>query len=419
MSYDIENRLSGTKTNLITQEFFNNSAHFPIVNIFLEMLLYTPLVYFQSAGFSLIIISSVLQAYWLGNWQYKKQPRPLLGNLIGVFCYTVGEIILDVFFFNESLEQALSFFEKPHHLAYWGFSIMIGIVQQLRLSYPKLIVLESMVRISILGVMYWIFEQLSSPTGLHCHTSNPTGFFISDDSHVFLMLSIFFLGIVFGFAHLNAQTSLKILQKTSRQLQCYSEWLLGRHLLNAAMKNPESLSLNRRERTVIFVDIRGFTQWSELQNPETVVAMLNQYFEIGEKSWLSHTEFNAHLIKTKYTGDEIMFVMDDANSAIQLAQVLSKQLNTFLKNFDLGTGIGIHSGFLVEGLLGSHEVKAYDVIGDTVNTTKRICDSATKGEILLSETIWLKYSESYICKQQQQVKVKGKREPLTLFSIVY
>ncbi len=411
MSYSIESRLSGTKKSQIIQEFFNNSAHFPIVNIFLEMLLKGTSVYFLSVGFLLMLMSALLQAYWLGRWQYEKNPHPLFGNLIGVICYTIGEIALHILFLNESFSQALGFFEKPHHLAYWMFSILIGVLQYFRSYHPNLIVLESIVRISILGVMYWIFEHLF-------YHYDYNHFFINE-SHIFLSLSILFLGIVFGFAHLNAQTYLNILQETSRQLQCYSEWLLGRHLLDAAMKNPESLSLNRRERTVIFVDIRGFTQWSELQNPETVVAMLNQYFSIGEKSWLSHPKFNAHLIKAKYTGDEIMLVMDDVQMAVKLAQLLSKELSVFLKEFDLGTGIGIHSGFLVEGLLGSHQIKAYDVIGDTVNTAKRICDSATKGEILLSEAIWLKYSESYICKQQQQVKVKGKREPLILFSIAY
>lgn len=413
----IENRLSGTKRNQIIQEFFNNSSHFPIVNIFLEMLLKGTSVYFLSAGFVLMLISALLQAYWLGRWQYEKNPQPFIGNLIGVSCYTIGEIALHILFLNESFPQALSFFEKPHHLAYWVFSLLIGMLQYFRLYYPKLIVLESMIRISILGVMYWIFEQLLPIAGYHCHFE-PANFF-ADKSHIFLTLSIFFLGIVFGFAHLNAQNYLKILQDTSRQLQCYSEWLLGRHLLDAAIKNPESLSLNRRERTVIFVDIRGFTQWSELQNPETVVAMLNQYFEIGESCWLLNPEFNQHLIKTKYTGDEIMLVMSDAKNAIQLAQLLSKKLNAFLKDFSLGTGIGIHCGFLVEGLLGSQKVKAYDVIGDTVNTAKRICDHAISGEILVSENLWLKHSTNHVCTQQQQVKVKGKREPLTLFSIAY
>jgi len=409
MPYSIENRLSGTKQSQIIHELFNNTAHFPIVNIFLEMLLYTPLVYFQSAGFLLIVMSSLLQAYWLGRWQYEKQPRPLLGNLIGVFCYTLGEISVDVLFFDDTLVQALDFFEKPNHLAYWLFSILMGILQQLRLHYPKLIVIESIVRTSILGVMYWIFENLLS--------NYDTMYFFINESHIFLNLSILFLGVVFGLAHLNTQTYLKILQETSRQLQCYSEWLLGQHLLDKAMKNPELLSLNRQERTIIFVDIRGFTQWSETQNPETVVAMLNQYFAIGESCWSTNPQFNEHLIKTKYTGDEIMLVMDNVEVSIKLAQLLSKELNSFLETFSLGTGIGIHWGFLVEGLLGSHQVKAYDVIGDTVNTAKRICDVAMRGEILLSESVWTKNTKTLNLKEQRQVYVKGKRESLTLFSI--
>lgn len=407
----IESRLSGTQKSQILQEFFNNSSHFPIVNIFLEMIIKGTSIYFQSMGFLLMFSSSLFQAYWLGRWQFEKHPHPFLGNLIGVSCYTIGEIILDILVFNQSFSQALSFFQKPHHLAYWIFSIFIGSLQHFRVQFPKLIILESMLRISMLGVMYLILEHL-----LYHYDYN--NFFINK-SHVFLMLSILFLGIVFGAANLNAQNYLKILQDTSRQLQCYSEWLLGRHLLNEALQNPDSLSLNRRERTIIFVDIRGFTHWSELQSPEIVVAMLNKYFEIGESCWLLNHEFNQHLIKTKYTGDEIMLVMDDASIAIQLAQHLAKELNQYLKAFNLGTGIGVHQGFLVEGLLGSQKVKAYDVIGDTVNTAKRICDQATSGELLISETLWLKCSTQYHCEQQLQAKVKGKRETLNLFKISY
>lgn len=117
------------------------------------------------------------------------------------------------------------------------------------------------------------------------------------------------------------------------------------------------------------MDIRGFTRWAESKTPEQVITMLNAYFETAEEVWKK-----SDVIKVKHTGDEIMAIFPTAWRATPVALALREKIDGLLSRYGLAAGIGVHQGELVEGLIGSKDVKAYDVIGDTVNTGKRISD---------------------------------------------
>ncbi len=400
MTIDIDKCLHGTRNNKIIQEFFTNTAYFPIANILLELLIRGPQDYLYEPSLYVLLSATMIQAYFLGSWQFAGNPKPLIGNLIVPTLYTTIEM----------LSGELDFFHSLYHIAFWGFALTIGIIQQLRLHTPthlanNLIILENIIRTNILLVMYWIYEILTETS-----YSLATTFFIQD-GHLFLALTINFMGVMTGIAHRNAEIFLQLLKQTSQQLRRYSEWLLGKNILAMAVADPSSLSLNRRERTVLFMDIRGFTQWSESQSPEKVVAMINGYCEIAERCW-EHSD----AIKVKLTGDEIMIVFQTVKSAvptaIQLKQIISQQLN----QYGLGIGIGIHTGLLVEGLLGSNKMKTYDIIGDTVNTAKRICDIATRDEVLISETVYQALHPA--THQERRIKVKGKAEPIRVFALI-
>ncbi len=397
---NINNRLHGTLYSRISQEFFTNTAHFPMANLLLEVLLGEEELWLDLFA---LLLSSLIQAYYLGTCQYYHCPRPLLGNLIAPAFYMLLEINI----------HGYASLNHLNHIAYWIFAILIGTLQELRLhthfrfsSY--LIILENIIRTNILLVTYWIFEA----------TENPRYFsiaeFLKDDAHVFLMLIVNFTGIMIGVAYYNAESFLYLLRQTTQQLQCYSEWFLGKNLLAQAVADPSTLTLNRRERAVLFMDIRGFTRWSESQSPETVVSMLNRYCETAEQNW----QPSDGVIKVKLTGDEIMIVFQNPHSAVTVASKLRQQIAQLLADYDLGVGIGIHWGPLVEGLVGSHKVKAYDIVGDTANTAKRICDVATRGEVLVSNSVYEAVQPAV--GSPRHLKVKGKTEailvyPLSLF----
>jgi class 3 adenylate cyclase len=387
------------RIQIILYEFFTNTAHFPIASILLEYLSSGNVILTEVSFYSLFL-ACLIQAYFLGNWKYQGHPHPFLGNLIAPMIYTVVEV---------SEAGSLAFFTVPHHIAYWGFALGIGILQYFKLHAKStslvLSILENAVRINILLVMYWIFE-ISYDDKLLTWTQ-----FLSDAAHIFLILTINFIGLLIGIANYQSETYLALLQSTSNQLRLYSEWALGKRVLQQAMDDVSSLALNRQERIILFMDIRGFTQWSETQPPEKVVNMLNEYYETSEQCWA-----DCDIIKVKFTADEIMIIFPKTPESIQTAFQLQQQAHTLLSQYGLSAGIGIHGGLLVEGLVGGNTIKMFDVIGDTVNTAKRLCDNAMGQSILVSEYICSLFPELDV-SNQQQIKVKGKVDYLNVYYV--
>ncbi len=333
---DLEARLKGTRWEHVTLEFFTNSAHFPIANLFLELLKEGPDIFLKPDVYT-IVLAALVQAVYLGTREYEGRPRPFIGNLIGPLIYTVIEISL----------EGWAFFTTGNHLAYLSFGLVIGLLQEARFRTrgwvsSTILVGENIVRANILVVMYWIIEATDNPK-----YATLSGF-LSDGSHIFIILAMAFLGSMLGLANVHAQAYLSILRETAQQLKRYSEWFLGKDILHSAVSDPSALSIQRRERTVLFMDIRGFTGWSETQRPEEVVDMLNGFFERSENIW---ERFNA--IKTKFTGDEIMLVFAAERDAALAGLGLIRENAPHLRKFGLAAGIGIHTGVLVEGLIGS------------------------------------------------------------------
>lgn len=202
------------------------------------------------------------------------------------------------------------------------------------------------------------------------------------------------------------------LRQVSARLHTYSEWLLGRELLRKLLADPNSLGLIRRQRTVLFIDLRGFTRWSENHTPEEVADMLNRYYQEIAKVM---NAYNA--IKFKFAADEAMAVFAQPFEAIAAARELAIGVDKLLHEHEIGAGIGLHTGQLVEGLLGSLEVRFYDVIGDTVNTAKRIESAAGRCEVLISESTRTASGYSAQFGEPRQIMVKGKEEPLTVYPL--
>ena len=198
-------------------------------------------------------------------------------------------------------------------------------------------------------------------------------------------------------------------KRLTDQLRKYTEWLFGKTLFRQAVAAPGSLHLSRQERTILFADIRGFTHWSECHPPEEAVTMLNRYFEASERIWK-----NSSVIKTEYTGDEIMGVFPAARDAVLIAQALRLEIGRLLGELGLGIGVGLHTGLVIEGLLGGADVKAYRFVGDTVNTARRICTEAQPGQVLLSEFTFVQVASAVVTGPVFELSAKGKAEPVKI-----
>ncbi len=177
------------------------------------------------------------------------------------------------------------------------------------------------------------------------------------------------------------------------------------------------------EVTMLVADIRGFTAMSEKQEPETIVAMLNEYFEIMVDILFKHGG-----TLDKFVGDEIIGLFgapielkDAPYKAVLCALEMQKALREF--NVSRGqdpirVGIGMNTGMVVTGLIGSSKALQYTAIGDAMNTAARLQSIAKAGEIILSEQTMRAIADRIEAISLPPVEVKGKREKMRVFNVV-
>ncbi|MEW6663589.1 MAG: adenylate/guanylate cyclase domain-containing protein [Thermodesulfobacteriota bacterium] len=148
--------------------------------------------------------------------------------------------------------------------------------------------------------------------------------------------------------------------------------------------------------TILFSDVRGFTAFSAVQRPDDIVQLLNDMFN----------EFNKILVKynatiDKYVGDAILAVFgspepdeEQWEHAVRAGLEMQQVMPALARRWQdrglpaLQIGIGIHTGEVVHGFVGSAERLEYTVIGDAVNRASRFCDAAAAGEILISREVY-------------------------------
>ncbi len=189
-----------------------------------------------------------------------------------------------------------------------------------------------------------------------------------------------------------------------------------------------SLEGEMKRVTLLFSDLRDFTGLVEKNHPRQVVQIINQYLTEMTRVVKSH---NGLILQ--YVGDEIEAVFgapvgfDDhpemaVRAALEMRDSL-EQLNKKLKQqgFDpLSHGIGIHSGAVLAGNIGSRDRLSYALVGDTVNTASRI-EGLTKTyacDIILSQTTYNLLTGSYTTTQLAPVKVKGKEDELIVYKLL-
>lgn len=398
----VENRLSDSPASRFWQELSRNTGQFPIALIVLEFLV-EGRDYLANPDFYILIPAMLLQTYILARWGALSGWQQLLGNLVAPGLYTVGEMAF----------EGLDFFNSPYHNMYLIFALIVGLLQsaqprQRNLWSDLLLVLENVVRAEILFALYVAFEITSNPA----QTVSLKEFF-ADGSHLFLALAVFLLGVSAGVANVNARRFSLLLRETADQLKVYSEWLLGRDLLGRALEDPNSMRLSRQKRTILFADIRGFTRWSEGHSPEEVASLVNRYYATVEATFDHY-----HVVKFKFTADEAMAVFLEADEAVRAALDLRLQCERILNRHGLGAGIGLHTGQVVEGLLGSPQLRFYDALGDTVNTASRIEKSAAAGEVWISEGVFSHLNSRVPVDAPQYITVKGKDQPIRVYRIL-
>ncbi|MEN3340250.1 MAG: adenylate cyclase [Acidobacteriota bacterium] len=193
--------------------------------------------------------------------------------------------------------------------------------------------------------------------------------------------------------------------------------------------HPELAELGGRRRamTVLFSDIRGFTTVTEAGNPEDLVAQLNEYF-----SRMVDVVFRHKGTVDKFVGDMVMALfgapLDDpehAEHAVQAAIAMVRELGELNKGWEargmpaLDIGIGINSGEMIAGNIGSSSIMSYTVIGDNVNLGSRL-ESLNKDyrtRIIMSDATRIRLTNPYDTRPLGEVTVKGKTRAVAIFEI--
>jgi adenylate cyclase len=205
------------------------------------------------------------------------------------------------------------------------------------------------------------------------------------------------------------------------------ERFLSSSIVEKILANPDQVHLGGENQTVtiLFADVRGFTRMSEKMEPQEVVELLNEYF-----TEMTDLVFENGGTLDKYLGDGLMAVFgapltkpDDAIRAVKTAVEMQKALDRLNRDWEaagqhsLKIGLGINTGPVTAGNIGSARRMDYTVIGDAVNIASRLCANAAGGQILISESTHSSLNDRMAAKRLEPIKVKGKETPIEIYEI--
>ena len=181
----------------------------------------------------------------------------------------------------------------------------------------------------------------------------------------------------------------------------------------------------KKEVVILFSDIRGFTSMSEKMDPDDVAQMLREYF-----TEMVDIIFRYGGTLDKFIGDAIMALWgapigtpEDADNAMQAAIEMQQKLTELNEHWKqsgkpaVQIGIGINSGNVFAGNIGSEQRLEYTVLGDAVNTASRLCSNAAKREILVSDALYARLKKKPKSEAREPLKVKNKEQLVPVFLV--
>ncbi len=182
----------------------------------------------------------------------------------------------------------------------------------------------------------------------------------------------------------------------------------------------------KREVTILFADIRGFTILAATIPPQKVVELLNKYFAI-----MVDVIFKYEGIIDKYVGDQIMAFwgapVEQKNASLK-AVSLGLEIQRRLKNFNLerernneeliNVGVGISTGEVIAGSIGTRRRMDYTVIGDSVNLAERIESISKEGQVYISEETYFQVKNSCIVRTLEPIKLKGREKAVKVYEVL-
>ena len=193
---------------------------------------------------------------------------------------------------------------------------------------------------------------------------------------------------------------------------------VSKSTLDHIQKSEEiSLGGEKKTMTVLFSDIRGFTSFSETRDPAEVMSVLNEIMNLQADIV---GQFDGDI--DKYVGDELMAVFEGEDMILRAVKCAEKIVRSVRKYYTdsetaVQVGIGINTGELIAGNMGSGNRMDRTVIGDTVNLGARLCSIAGKNVVVISEFSYESVKDKILAQKHKPIKVKGKSKPVEIYTL--
>jgi len=219
-------------------------------------------------------------------------------------------------------------------------------------------------------------------------------------------------------------------EREKKKIRGAFQYYLTASVVEEMLKNPDKLKLGgeKKDLTVLFSDIRGFTSISENMTPEGLVKLLNEYL-----TSMTDMVFKHDGLLDKYIGDAVMAFWgapldqpDHARRACLTALDMLDELHRLQKKWSaeglpfLNIGIGVNAGPMVVGNMGSARRFNYTVMGDSVNTGSRLegLNKVYGTNIIVSQMTFEQVQGEFLGRELDLVRVKGKGQPVKIFELL-
>jgi class 3 adenylate cyclase len=185
------------------------------------------------------------------------------------------------------------------------------------------------------------------------------------------------------------------------------------------------LQSHRREVTVVFCDLRGFTAFSEAAEPEEVMDVLREYHTA-----LGNLIFRFEGTLERFAGDGLMVFFNDplpcedhAERAVRMAVAMRHEMDDLTQQWhkrghQLAFGMGIAQGYATLGMIGFEGRVDYAAVGPATNLASRLCDAAQGGNILISQRVFAAVEELVEAEPVGELSLKGLRHPVPAYNVV-
>jgi len=197
---------------------------------------------------------------------------------------------------------------------------------------------------------------------------------------------------------------------------------VGELILAGEVDDP--LQTHRREITVVFTDLRGFTAFGEAAEPEEVMGVLREYHTTLGNIVVKHEGTIEH-----FAGDGVMILFNDpikldqpelaaVRMALEMRDAVGKLSLVWKKRgHDLGFGVGVANGYATMGAIGFEGRRDYGAIGPVCNLSARLCSEAKASQVLVSQRVYAKIEPGVTAEPAGEAVLKGFHRPVPMFNV--